>query len=66
MNSRFVIYLLGWLLLMEAGFVCVPLATAAMFRESIRPYVLTIMIAVIAGAALVRFFRPNDRRYPAS
>jgi len=61
MNSRFVVYLLGWLLLMEAGFVCVPLATAAMFRESIRPYVLTIMIAVIAGALLVRFFRPRDR-----
>ncbi len=61
MNSRFVVYLLGWLLLMEAGFVCVPLLTAALFGESIKPYVMTIMIAVIAGAVLVQFFRPSDR-----
>ena len=61
MNSRFVIYLLGWLLLMEAGFVCVPLVTAALYKESISPYVMTIVIAVVAGFTLVRLFRPTDR-----
>jgi hypothetical protein len=34
MNSRFVAYLLGWLLLMEAGFICLPLMSAAIARTS--------------------------------
>jgi trk system potassium uptake protein TrkH len=61
MNSRFVVYLLGWLLLFEAGFICVPLVTAALFRESVAPYLATIAIAVAAGFALVQLFRPTDR-----
>jgi len=62
MNSRFVVYLLGWLLVMEAAFLCVPLVTAALFQESITPYLMTIAIAVVAGAVLVRLFRPRDRQ----
>ena len=62
MNGRFVAYLLGWLLLLEAGFLCVPLVTAALFAESIRPYVITIAVATAAGLALVRLLRPRDRQ----
>lgn len=61
MNSRFVLYLLGWLMLMEGGFLCVPLVSAALFREPILPYVLTIFIAVCASVVLIRSFRPTDR-----
>jgi trk system potassium uptake protein TrkH len=62
MNSRFVANLLGWLLLFEAGFVCVPLVTAALYGELVAPYLATIAIAITAGSSLVRFFRPIDRR----
>jgi trk system potassium uptake protein TrkH len=61
MNNRFVLYLLGWLMLMEAGFLCVPLLTAALYGEPILPYVLTMFIAVLASVAMVRSFRPKDR-----
>jgi trk system potassium uptake protein TrkH len=60
-NGRFVVYLLGWLLLLEAGFVCVPLVTAALYAESTSPYVVTIAVAMVVGFGLVRFFRPRDR-----
>jgi trk system potassium uptake protein TrkH len=61
MNGRFVLYLLGWLLLMEAAFICLPLFAAAIFGEPARPYLATIGLAVLAGVALIRLARPASR-----
>jgi trk system potassium uptake protein TrkH len=61
-NIRFVLYLLGWLLVFEGGFLCVPLAAAAVFGEAVAPLLLTGGAAAAAGLALIRVFRSADRR----
>ena len=62
MNRRFDIYILGWLLLMAGGFLCVPLLVAAGHRESLLPWIVTIGLAVVGGLAMVRLNPPTDRR----
>jgi trk system potassium uptake protein TrkH len=60
MNRRFVIYLLGWLLLLDCAFLVLPLLTSLVLGESIEPWVAAISIAGIVGLLLVRV-RPADR-----
>jgi len=60
-NLRLVAELLGWLLLMEGGFLCVPLITAALYSEPVRPFVVTVFVAVAAGFLLVRSCSSTDR-----
>jgi len=38
-NRRFVTYLLGWLLLLDCAFLCLPLLASLLFRESPEPWV---------------------------
>ncbi len=61
MNTRFVLYLLGWLMLLLGGFLCVPLLTAVAFGEELRPFLATGLAAAIAGLAVTRWLRPDDR-----
>lgn len=47
MNFRMIKYTVGWLLLFEAGFLCVPLLTAAVYGEKeLTAFLLTIGICV--------------------
>ena len=62
MNTRFVLYLLGWLLLFEGGFLMLPLLAAIGFGESLRPLMLTAVAAAGTGLLLTRIFRPEDRQ----
>ena len=62
MNRRFDVYILGWLLLMAGGFLCVPLVVSAIYRESPLPWIVTIGVAVGGGLAMVRLNPPTDRR----
>lgn len=61
MNLRFVAYLLGWLLLIEGGFICAPLLAAALFGEPVGPFLITILVSMAVGSALVRLCSPTDR-----
>lgn len=61
MNRRFVFYLLGWLLVLDAGFLFLPLLSSLVFRESPVPYLATIGFAGVVGFALIRFHPPKDR-----
>ncbi|MGD8439224.1 MAG: potassium transporter TrkG [Holophagae bacterium] len=62
MNTRFVLYLLGWLLLFEGGFLVLPLLAAIGFGESLRPLMLTAVAAAGTGLLLTRLFRPDNRQ----
>lgn len=61
MNRRLAAYLLGWLLLLTGAFLCLPLVAAAVFGESLTPFLVTIVLSVGAGLTLVRRFAPIDR-----
>jgi trk system potassium uptake protein TrkH len=60
-NRRFVLFLLGWLLLLAGAFLCLPLLASALFRESPMPYLGAIGVAGAAGLALVRVNPPRDK-----
>jgi trk system potassium uptake protein TrkH len=60
MNRRFVIYLLGWLLLLDCAFLVLPLAASLIFGESPEPWVAAMSLAGVIGLLLVRS-RPTDR-----
>ena len=61
MNLRFVAYLLGWLLLVAAVFLCMPLAASLLFGEAPAPFLAAIALAGAAGLALVKVRPPADR-----
>jgi len=61
LNRRFVTFLLGWLLLLDCGFLCLPLLASLLFRESPEPWVATIAVAGVIGLLLVRVRPPADR-----
>ena len=61
MNRRFVLYLLGWLLLLAGAFLCLPLLASLVFGEWPVPYLSAIAFSVAVGLALVRINPPRDR-----
>ena len=61
MNSRFVTFILGWLLLLICAFLCLPLLASLVFRESPEPWVAAIASAGVIGLLLVRVRPPADR-----
>ncbi len=62
MNRRFVIHLLGHLLLLTAVFLGVPVLAAAIFSEPMWPYVASIVVAAGGGAAILRLSRPSSTK----
>ena len=61
MNRRFVTYILGWLLLLDCAFLCLPLVASLLFRESLEPWAAAIALAGLIGLLLVRVRPPADR-----
>ena len=49
MNRRFDVYLLGWLLLLSSGFLCLPLVAAAVLDESLLAWIGSIAVAGSSG-----------------
>jgi trk system potassium uptake protein TrkH len=60
-NRRFVTYLIGWLLMLDCGFLCLPLFASLLFRESPEPWVAAIAVAGVLGLLLVGVRPPVDR-----
>lgn len=61
MNRRFVAFLLGWLLLLDAAFLCLPLLASLVFDESPLPFLTAIGLAGFVGLVLVKVHPPTDR-----
>ena len=60
MNYRMITYILGWILLFEAGFLLVPSLTALIYGEAaIKSFLLSIAICVLASALLI-FKKPKN------
>jgi trk system potassium uptake protein TrkH len=61
-NRRLVFHLLGRLMLLTASFLGVPLLAAGIFRESLWPYVASIVVCASAGAVLMLSSRPKSKQ----
>ena len=60
MNYRMITYILGWILLFEAGFLLVPTITALAYSEpAIKGFLLSIAICVAVSALLI-FKKPQN------
>lgn len=60
MNYRMITYILGWILLFEAGFLLVPTVTALIYGEAaVKGFLLTIAICAAASVLLI-FKRPKN------
>lgn len=64
MNLRMLGYLFGILMTIEAAFLALPLATAAVYGESVLPFLYTIVLAMTLALPLI-LLRPRDRRFYA-
>ena len=61
MNKRMIAYVLGILLLCEAGLLLLPLAVGFIYSEAvISSFLITILILCVAGLILTRF-KPQDK-----
>jgi len=61
-NLRFCGFLLGWLLMLSAAFLLLPLGAALVFGESVMPFAVAIGLAAVTGGVMVQVFRSGDRR----
>ncbi len=63
MNARMLGYLFGILLSIEAALLCVPLLIAAVYREPLAPFLLTMGILLAVAIPLVALRPGKDRRF---
>ena len=61
MNYRMIAKLLSYVMLVEAALLLLPLLTAICFRESVLPYLFTILILVAAALPWQLVKLPNNR-----
>jgi trk system potassium uptake protein TrkH len=60
-NRRFVLHLLGRLVLLLGGFLGVPLLAAGVIGEALWPYLASIIVCLASGVALMVLSRPASR-----
>ena len=60
MNIRMIGFVLGRILLVEAGLLTLPLAVALLYREPAMPWLITMAALVVCGALLS--FRKPERQ----
>ena len=58
MNIRMIGFVLGRILLVEAGLLTLPLAVALLYREPAMPWLITMAALVVCGA-LLSFRKPE-------
>ena len=61
MNYRMIGYLLGLILLIEAGFMALPSAVALIYSENVIPFFITIALLIVISLPLV-IFKPQNKR----
>ncbi len=62
MNRKMVFRTVGLMVLMEAGLLLLPLAVSLIYRDSCTvSFLISILVALLVGGAMVLAFRPEDR-----
>ena len=62
MNKRMMLYLCGYMLVVEAGLMLLPIVTALIYQESTGWHFLcTALGAALAGAAALKFSNPKNK-----
>lgn len=62
MNRRMVFYMLGQILKLEAGILCLPLLCSVIYKETeVFAFLITIAAALLLGFALTLFNKPKDK-----
>ncbi len=63
MNIAIVIYVIGWILLLEGGFLLLPLGVAIFYHEQIGfSFLITMIICVVLGLIIIRR-KPKDNAF---
>lgn len=64
-NMQMILRVMGWLLMIEAGFMIIPLVTAIVFDESndIRNFSLSAVFTLVAGMLLTFGLHPKTLRW---
>ncbi|MFT4105854.1 MAG: TrkH family potassium uptake protein [Lacrimispora sp.] len=60
MNKKIIIYLMGWILIMEAAFMLLPLAIALIYREISGLWFLAVLITCGAVGRLCTYKKPEN------
>ncbi|MBR7162203.1 MAG: TrkH family potassium uptake protein, partial [Clostridia bacterium] len=63
MNVKMIRYLLGIILLIEAGLLLFPLFVALLYGESIRPFLITIGILILISVPFIILKPQNTQIY---
>ncbi len=63
MNYRLIIYIIGYVMKIEAAFMLLPIVTALIYREdSIWAFVITGLVALVLGS-IISFKKPADSKF---
>ena len=63
MNIAIVIYVIGWILLLEGGFLLLPLGVAIFYHEQVGfSFLITMLICVVLGLIVIRR-KPKDNAF---
>lgn len=65
MNRRFDLHLLGWLLLLLAGFLIIPFVAAVAFGDAPGPFLSACLLAAVSGGGLVAATQTRERNLRA-
>lgn len=60
MNYNTIFNVIGKVIRYEAGLLVLPLIVALIYEESPKPFIITIIISLVCGSILVRFFKDDS------
>lgn len=65
MNGTMIIYMLGWVMNLEAAFMLLPCLTALIYRESAGFSFLIVAFALLIAGVLCTFRKPANKAFYA-
>lgn len=60
-NFPMLLRIVGWLLMIEAGFMLLPLVTSLIYEEDFTPFLFTLLLTFAVGEALTTLIHPRTK-----